>query len=94
VKRTLSASWWSRLLRDLDGLSRQQPDTAAGSTRQIDYGGREVDDVFAVVNRMLGRVTISRSQTSGYRWSHGGLITVDEHLQHAATYAVAYAAFQ
>ncbi len=59
---------------------------------EIDYGGREVDDVFAAREWMLGAHTFLDPKRVGMiGWSHGGLITLMNILQHPDAYAVAYA---
>jgi len=59
---------------------------------QIDYGGREIDDVYAGRDWMLetyGFLDPARVGIVG--WSHGGLITLMNIFQHPRAYAVAYA---
>jgi dipeptidyl aminopeptidase/acylaminoacyl peptidase len=68
--------------------------TGYGSTfyNQIDYGGREVDDVFAGRAWMLERYPFLDPQRVGIiGWSHGGLITLMNIFQHPESFAVAYA---
>ena len=94
------SSGTAHILRELleQGYSIIAPDYR-GSTgygrefyRQIDYGGREIDDVYAGRNWMLenyafldpGRVAIAG-------WSHGGLITLMNIFEHPEAYAAAYA---
>jgi dipeptidyl aminopeptidase/acylaminoacyl peptidase len=63
-----------------------------GFYEQIDYGGREVDDVFAGCQWMLGEYDFLDPKRVGIiGWSHGGLITLMNIFQHPQTYAVAYA---
>ena len=59
---------------------------------QIDYGGREVDDVFAGRDWMLETYDFLDPKRVGIMgWSHGGLITLMNIFQHPQAYAVAYA---
>ena len=59
---------------------------------QIDYGGREVDDVFAARQWMLEAYSFLDPKRVGMiGWSHGGFITLMNILQHPDAYAVAYA---
>src|SRR5271154_7183101 len=59
---------------------------------QIDYGGREVDDVYIGMQWMLEHYTFLDPKRVGIvGWSHGGLITLMNIFQHADAYAVAYA---
>jgi len=63
-----------------------------GFYRQIDYGGREVDDVFAAREWMLDRYSFLDPKRVGMiGWSHGGLITLMNIFQHPDAFAVAYA---
>jgi dipeptidyl aminopeptidase/acylaminoacyl peptidase len=63
-----------------------------GYYRQIDYGGREVDDVYAGMKWMLDRYSFLDPKRVGIvGWSHGGLITLMNIFQHPEAYAVAYA---
>lgn len=58
----------------------------------IDYGGREVDDVFQGGQWMLQNYSfLDASRVGIMGWSHGGLITLMNIFQHPKTYAVAYA---
>jgi dipeptidyl aminopeptidase/acylaminoacyl peptidase len=58
----------------------------------IDYGGREVDDVFLGMQWMLERYDFIDPKRVGIiGWSHGGMITLMNVLLHPKTYAVAYA---
>lgn len=59
---------------------------------QIDYGGREVDDVYAGREWMLENYSFLDPQRVGIMgWSHGGLITLMNIFQHPHAYTVAYA---
>jgi dipeptidyl aminopeptidase/acylaminoacyl peptidase len=59
---------------------------------QIDYGGREVDDVYNGTEWMLERYSFLDSKRVGMvGWSHGGFITLMNIMEHPGTYAVAYA---
>jgi dipeptidyl aminopeptidase/acylaminoacyl peptidase len=61
-------------------------------SQQIDYGGREVDDVFAARQWMLERYSfIDVKRVGMIGWSHGGLITLMNIFQHPEAFAVAYA---
>ncbi|HLJ50209.1 MAG TPA: alpha/beta fold hydrolase [Bryobacteraceae bacterium] len=63
-----------------------------GFYEQIDYGGREVDDVYAGRNWMLETYDFLDPKRVGIvGWSHGGLITLMNIFQHPHDYAVAYA---
>jgi len=60
--------------------------------RQIDYGGLEVEDVFAARNWMIeneGRVDRQRVGIIG--WSHGGLIALLNACAHPEAYQAVYA---
>lgn len=59
---------------------------------QIDYGGREVDDVYAGLDWMLENYSFLDAKRVGIMgWSHGGLITLMNIFQHPQSFAVAYA---
>ena len=63
-----------------------------GFYEQIDYGGREVDDVYLSGQWMLENYPFLDSRRVGaIGWSHGGLITLMNIFAHPETYAVAYA---
>jgi dipeptidyl aminopeptidase/acylaminoacyl peptidase len=63
-----------------------------GFYEQIDYGGREVDDVFLGMQWMLDTYPFFDPKRVGViGWSHGGLITLMNILLHPQAYAVAYA---
>ncbi|MBV8833731.1 MAG: S9 family peptidase [Acidobacteriaceae bacterium] len=63
-----------------------------GFFQQIDYGGREIDDVFNSSGWMLERYPFLDSHRVGMvGWSHGGFITLMNIMEHPSTYAVAYA---
>jgi dipeptidyl aminopeptidase/acylaminoacyl peptidase len=63
-----------------------------GFYEQIDYGGREVDDVYQGMLWMLDTYSFLDSKRVGIiGWSHGGLITLMNIFQHPQAYAVAYA---
>jgi dipeptidyl aminopeptidase/acylaminoacyl peptidase len=63
-----------------------------GYYRQIDYGGREVDDVYIGMQWMLEHYSFLDSKRVGIvGWSHGGLITLMNIFQHPESFAVAYA---
>ena len=60
--------------------------------RQIDYGGREVDDVYAGMQWMLDHYSFLDPKRVGIvGWSHGGLITLMNIFEHPESFAVAYA---
>ena len=59
---------------------------------QIDYGGREVDDIVSGTDWMLETYSfLDPARVGMIGWSHGGLITLMNILQHPHKYAVAYA---
>jgi dipeptidyl aminopeptidase/acylaminoacyl peptidase len=63
-----------------------------GFYEQIDYGGREVDDVYIGTQWMLENYPFLDPKRVGMvGWSHGGLITLMNIFAHPQTYAVAYA---
>jgi dipeptidyl aminopeptidase/acylaminoacyl peptidase len=63
-----------------------------GFSNQIDYGGREVDDVLAGKAWMLEKYSfLDPKRVGAIGWSHGGLITLMQILLHPEEYAVAYA---
>lgn len=63
-----------------------------GFYRQIDYGGRENDDVFFGRNWMLETYDFLDPKRVGIMgWSHGGMITLMNIFEHPEAYAVAYA---
>lgn len=63
-----------------------------GFSNQIDYGGREVDDVLAGKAWMLEKYGfLDPKRVGAIGWSHGGLITLMQILLHPEEYAVAYA---
>ncbi len=58
----------------------------------IDYGGRETDDVFMGMKWMLDRYSFLDPKRVGIvGWSHGGMITLMNIFAHPHDYAVAYA---
>ncbi len=60
--------------------------------KKIDYGGLEVEDVFASKNYMLENYHFIDSKRVGIMgWSHGGLITLFNIFNHPKDFAVAYA---
>src|SRR5215831_13626398 len=63
-----------------------------GFYEQIDYGGREVDDVHLAGQWMLENYSFLDPKRVGViGWSHGGLITLMDIFAHPQAYAVAYA---
>ncbi len=64
----------------------------SGFYRQIDYGARENDDVFAGRNWMLENYDFLDPKRVGIMgWSHGGMITLMNIFDHPEAYTVAYA---
>lgn len=60
--------------------------------RQIDYGGRENDDVFAARNWLVETYDfIDPGRVGIVGWSHGGMIALMNIFAHPDAYAVAYA---
>jgi len=60
--------------------------------KQIDYGGREVDDVFAAKQWMLeNHPNIDAERVGIIGWSHGGLITLMNLFQHPKDFRAGYA---
>jgi dipeptidyl aminopeptidase/acylaminoacyl peptidase len=58
----------------------------------IDYGGREIDDVYLGMQWMLQRYSYLDAKRVGIvGWSHGGSITLMSIFAHPKDYAVAYA---
>ncbi len=58
----------------------------------IDYGGLEVEDVFAAREWMLGRYSVIDPARVGILgWSHGGLITLMNLFEHPKDFQAAYA---
>lgn len=58
----------------------------------IDYGGLEVEDVYASRNYMIENYDIVDASRVGiFGWSHGGLITLMNIFEHPKDYKVAYA---
>jgi dipeptidyl aminopeptidase/acylaminoacyl peptidase len=63
-----------------------------GMYEAIDYGGREIDDVFAARNWMQEEFSFLDPKRCGIiGWSHGGLITLMNIFEHPEAFAVAYA---
>ncbi len=63
-----------------------------GFWEQIDYGGRENDDVWAARQWMLERYDFLDPKRVGILgWSHGGMITLMNIFEHPDAFAVAYA---
>ena len=63
-----------------------------GLYENIDYGGRETDDVFMGMQWMLERYSFLDAKRVGIvGWSHGGMITLMNIFAHPHEYAVAYA---
>jgi len=63
-----------------------------GFYESIDYGGLEVEDVYASRNYMVENYDIVDSNRIGiFGWSHGGMITLHNIFEHPKDYKVAYA---
>lgn len=63
-----------------------------GFYQSIDYGGLEVEDVYASKNYMIENYDIVDENRVGiFGWSHGGLITLMNIFDHPKDYKVAYA---
>jgi dipeptidyl aminopeptidase/acylaminoacyl peptidase len=63
-----------------------------GFYTQIDYGGREVDDVHAAKEYALATIPAADSRRVGLiGWSHGGMIDLLEAFAHPDEYACAFA---
>jgi len=59
---------------------------------KIDYGGLEVEDVYAARNYMLDNYEfLDKDRIGILGWSHGGLITLMNIFNHPKDYKVAYA---
>lgn len=64
----------------------------SGFYKAIDYGGLEVEDVFAARNYTVENYDIVDSRKVGILgWSHGGLISLMNVFDHPESYQVAYA---
>jgi len=88
VVRELVAQGYAVIASDYRGSTGY----GRGFWRDIDYGGREVDDVFAGKQWMLETYPFVDAQRVGIMgWSHGGLITLFNIFDHPADYKVAYA---
>jgi dienelactone hydrolase len=100
VHSSLDTSIDANLVRELleQGYTVVAPDYR-GSTgygrgfyEEIDYGGREVDDVYMGKQWMLERYSFLDPKRVGIvGWSHGGLITLMNIFTHPKDYAAAYA---
>lgn len=63
-----------------------------GMYRLIDYGGTEVEDVYAGLKYMLENYDfVDKSRVGILGWSHGGLITLMNIFNHPKDYKVAFA---
>ena len=63
-----------------------------GMYRLIDYGGLEVEDVYASRNYMLENYSfVDKDRVGILGWSHGGLITLMNIFDHPQDYKVAFA---
>jgi dipeptidyl aminopeptidase/acylaminoacyl peptidase len=100
IHGNVSSAELGHIMRELidQGYSVIAPDYR-GSTgygqgfyQEIDYGGREVDDVFAARQWMLDTYNFYDPKKIGaIGWSHGGFISLMQILQHPDAYACAYA---
>lgn len=100
VHSNFGADTYVHILRELieEGYAVIAPDYR-GSTgyggqfyEQIDYGGKENDDVFLARGWMLEHYSFLDPKRVGMMgWSHGGMITLMNIFQHPEAYAVAYA---
>ena len=60
--------------------------------KQMDYGGMEIDDVFAAKQWMLeNHSNIDSNRVGILGWSHGGLITLMNLFEHPTDYRAGYA---
>jgi len=100
IHGNVSSSELGHIMRELigEGYSVIAPDYRGSNGygqafyEDIDYGGREVDDVFAARQWMLETYSFFDPQRVGaIGWSHGGFITLMEILQHPDAFACAYA---
>jgi len=88
VFRELLAQGYSIVAADYRGSTGY----GRGFYEQIDYGGREVDDVYLAGQWMLENYPFLDPKRVGViGWSHGGLITLMDIFAHPQAYAVAYA---
>lgn len=88
VMRELIHQGYSVIAPDYRGSSGY----GQGFNNQIDYGGREVDDVFQARQWMLETYNFLDPKRIGMiGWSHGGFITLMNIMQHPDAFAVAYA---
>lgn len=88
VMRELIDQGYSVIAPDYRGSSGY----GQGFSNEIDYGGREVDDVFQARQWMLETYGFLDPKRVGMiGWSHGGFITLMNILEHPDAYAVAYA---
>ncbi len=100
IHGNVSSSELGHIMRELmdQGYTVIAPDYRGSSGygqglyQDIDYGGREVDDVFEARKWMLDTYSFLDPKRVGMiGWSHGGFITLMNILQHPDAYAVAYA---
>jgi len=100
IHGSVSSSELGHIMRELvtQGYSVIAPDYRGSSGygqglyNEIDYGGREVDDVFAARQWMLDTYSFFDPKRIGMiGWSHGGFITLMNIFQHPDAFAVAYA---
>jgi len=88
IVRELVAQGYSVIAPDYRGSTGY----GRGFYEQIDYGGREVDDVDAARAWMLDAYPFLDPKRVGMiGWSHGGMITLLNIFRHPNDYAVAYA---
>jgi len=63
-----------------------------GMYEKIDYGGREIEDVYAARTYMLNNYKfIDKNRIGLIGWSHGGLISLMNIFEHPKAFQVAYA---
>jgi dipeptidyl aminopeptidase/acylaminoacyl peptidase len=100
IHGNVSSAELGHILREMmeQGYSVIAPDYRGSSgygqgfSQEIDYGGREVDDVFVARQWMLDNHGFLDPKRVGMiGWSHGGFITLMNILQHPDAFAVAYA---
>ncbi len=100
IHGNVSSSELGHIVRELmeQGYSVVAPDYRGSSGygqalyQDIDYGGREVDDVFEARKWMLDAYSFLDPKRVGMiGWSHGGFITLMNIFQHPDAFAVAYA---
>lgn len=59
---------------------------------QIDYGGKEIDDVYAAGQWMLAHYDfLDKTRVGIFGWSHGGFLTLWNIFRYSETYVAAFA---